>query len=281
MRSHRALYAVACLVLSAAAFPSASAAATAPTISNNWAGYVASASGASGSPFSSISGTWQQPRANCRAGHESYSAVWVGLGGDSESARSLEQIGADASCTRSGRAVYSTWFELLPALPVNLSLKVRPGQQLVASVTVRDSRVTLRIRNLTTGARFTTTRHASSVDGSSAEWIVEAPSVCLTAGKCRTLQLADFGQATFESATATVAGHTGPISDPAWSATQLELRQAARGVVGGAQARGSGALVLATPSQASASSGAFSVSWHEQLLGAEAPPAPTLPGGEV
>jgi hypothetical protein len=284
MGRHRALCAAACLVGPATALALASVAAATPTLSNNWAGYVATASTPSGVPFSSISGTWREPRASCTAGRESYSAVWVGLGGDSESARSLEQIGADANCTRTGRSVYSTWFELLPAPPVNLALKVLPGQQVSASVTVRGNRVTLRIRNLTTGARFATTRRASRIDASSADWIVEAPSVCLTAGGCRTLQLADFGQASFDSATATVAGHTGAIGDPAWSATELELRQGAQGVVGaapGARVPATGTLVLATPSMPSVTSGAFSVSWHEQLLDTEAPPAPTLPGGQI
>jgi hypothetical protein len=284
MGRHRALCAVAFIAVPATAPAMASAAAATPTLSNNWAGYVARPSAPSGVPFSSISGTWREPRASCAAGRESYSAVWVGLGGDSESARSLEQIGADANCTRTGRSVYSTWLELLPAPPVNLAVKVLPGQQVSASVTVRGSRVTLRIRNLTTGARFATTRRASPIDASSADWIVEAPSVCLTAGGCRTLRLADFGQASFDSATATVAGHTGAIGDPAWTATELELRQGSQGVVGGApgaRTPASGTLVLATPSPSSVSSGAFSVSWHEQLLDTEAPPAPTLPGGQV
>src|ERR1039458_4095296 len=72
------------------------------SVSSNWAGYVALPSASVGSRFSSVSGSWTQPSATCSAGREAYSAVWVGLGGYRENARSLEQIGTGADCTRSG-----------------------------------------------------------------------------------------------------------------------------------------------------------------------------------
>ncbi len=250
-------------------------------MSNNWAGYVASAPAASGSRFSSVSGVWQQPAASCTQGRESFSAVWVGLGGASEGAQALEQVGTDADCTRTGHAAYSTWFELLPAGPVSIPLEVRPGEQLAASVTVRGDDVTLRIRDLSTGQRLTTTRRASRIDTATAEWIVEAPSVCLTATRCRTLPLADFGSASFSSATATAGGHTGPIEDGGWTAAEFELRQGAEDIFAGrhgARAPLTASLVVATPSPASASAGSFSVSWHEQPLAVEEPSGPTLPG---
>jgi hypothetical protein len=261
-------------ILATALLPATAGAAKA--VSTNWAGYVTVPSAASGSRFSSVSGTWTQPAARCTAGRETYSAVWVGLGGYGESARALEQVGTDADCTRSGRAVYSAWFELLPAGSVKVALKVRPGQQLAASVTVRAQRVTLRIRNLSTGARFNTTRRASTVEVASAEWIVEAPSVCGTANGCRTLQLTDFGRAVFSSATATARRHTGTINDSGWTATELELQQGAYDIAEGASGPLASRLIVATPS--SASSGSFAVSWHEQTIGAQAPPRPTLPG---
>src|SRR5271165_1023109 len=103
------------------------ASAEAISVSSNWAGYIASPSAGVGSRFERVSGTWTIPNATCSAGRESYSAVWVGLGGASEDSPALEQIGTDADCTSSGAAGYSSWYELVPAVPVELRLEVHPG----------------------------------------------------------------------------------------------------------------------------------------------------------
>jgi hypothetical protein len=250
----------------------------AATVSGNWAGYVATPR--SSARFGSVSGSWRQPAAKCTAGHESFSAVWVGLGGYREGARALQQIGTDANCTSSGRAIYAAWWELLPSDPVELKLRVNPGDRIAASVTTSGSRVTLRLRNLTSGARFSTTRHYSRPDVSTAEWIVEAPSTCATASACTTVPLANFGSVSFSSATATAHGHTGTILDPGWSALALELRQGSNEVEAGRagfDVRAAGAVRQAAPSAAS-SAGAFSVTWSESSRQTEPPSAPTLPG---
>jgi hypothetical protein len=250
-------------------------------VSANWAGYVALRSASTSPQFMSVSGTWQQPKATCSADRETYSAVWVGLGGYNTGARALEQIGADADCSRSGDATYKTWYELLPAAPVNLAMKARPGDEMSASVTVKGHDVTLRIRDLTSGARFTITKRASEIDRSTAEWIVEAPSICLSSDSCEPLALTDFGDVLFSSATATARSHTGAISDPDWSSTALELQQRAftgLGVGSATRATPSRTLILATPSTPTASDGGFSVGWEEQALQAEQPGVGTLPG---
>jgi hypothetical protein len=207
--------------------------------------------------------------------------VWVGLGGYSAKSSALEQVGTDADCARSGRASYSTWYELLPAGPTSVALKVHPGDRMSASVTVRSRDVTLRIRNLTTGVRFTTTRQVASVDVSSAEWIVEAPSVCLKTSACATLPLTNFGTTLFSSATATAHEHTGTIADAGWSAVALELQQNAGASGGGPAAFRSASartLTVATPSAPTGSAGSFSVTWREQSIQTEQPSVPTLPG---
>jgi len=259
----------------------APASASAATVSANWAGYVATPTRSVGSRFSSVSGSWTQPSATCSAGRETYSAMWVGLGGDSDSARALEQIGTDANCTGSGDADYSSWYELVPAGPVKLPLKVHAGDQMSAAVTIDGHGVTLGIRDLSTGAHFTRTRRVSTVDVSSAEWIVEAPSVCLTTSTCATLPLTNFGTLVFSGATATAHRHTGTIEDPDWSARALELQQAA-----GTSVRGPAAsrdlslstLTVATVSPTASSGGSFSVIWQEQQAQVERASAPTLPG---
>jgi peptidase A4-like protein len=263
------------------AFLLPASASAAVSVSSNWAGYVASAPTGPGSRFTSISGYWTQPKATCAAGAEAYSAVWVGLGGYSEHARALEQIGTDADCTRSGSARYSSWYELLSAGPVTLTLSVHPGDAMSASATVKGAVVTLRIRDLTTGARFARTLRVPSADVSSAEWIVEAPSVCPSTGFCATLPLTNFGTIQFSNATATAQGHTSTVSDRHWSTAALELRQR-RGAHGPGPAPSrnlsADALRVATPSQASNSDGSFAVTWHEQRIQVEAPTVTTLPG---
>ncbi|HMD52478.1 MAG TPA: G1 family glutamic endopeptidase [Solirubrobacteraceae bacterium] len=257
------------------------ASAEAISVSSNWAGYIASPSAGVGSRFERVSGTWTIPNATCSAGRESYSAVWVGLGGASEDSPALEQIGTDADCTSSGAAGYSSWYELVPAVPVELRLEVHPGDVLSASVAVRSHEVTLRMRDLSTGTHFSTTRRDPVLDLSSADWIVEAPSVCLSANACRTLALTDFGNVSFSSATATAAGHTGAIVNPAWSDTPLELRQDPTSGSGRGNRRrlsSTRRLITATPSTPPASGGSFSVSWQEQSGQLEQPPPPTRPG---
>jgi len=253
----------------------------AASVSANWAGYVASPSSTVGSRFSSVSGSWTVPSVTCAAGRETHSAAWVGLGGDSEGATALEQVGTDADCSRSGASAYAAWYELIPAGPVDLPLRLHTGDRMSASVTVRSHDVTLRIRDLSTGARFGITRHVSSVDVSSAEWIVEAPSVCVAANACATLALADFGSVGFSSATATAGGHTGTVADQGWAATALELRQGAGQDFGHRPGRHFGrpsALVSAAPSPVAGPLGAFSVSWQEQSIQFEPPRAPVMPG---
>jgi hypothetical protein len=254
--------------------------AAAATLSTNWAGYLVAPHASVGSRFSGVSGSWRAPSATCSAGRETYSATWVGLGGAAQSPRGLEQIGTAADCTRSGHAAYSAWYELIPAGPVELRLRVHPGDEMSASVTARANDVTLRIRDLSTGARFTTTKHLSALDASTAEWIVEAPSVCAAPNVCTELALTNFGTVAFSSATATAAKHTGTIEDSHWSATAVELRQDPGDRFGGVPARRStptSAVIGATPSSPPGLRGSFSVTWHERSLPSKTSPAPTLP----
>jgi hypothetical protein len=259
-----------------AVWGSASANAAA-SVSSNWAGYAVVPSAGGRSAFSSISGSWTVPAATCSDRGDTYSAAWVGLGGFHESSHALEQIGTDADCSRAGGAVYSGWYELVPAAPVVLKLKVHAGDAMVASVTVKDHDVTLRIRDLSTGKMFTRTRRVSRIESSSAEWIVEAPSVCVTMNICRTLTLTDFGSVAFSDPSATAGGQTGPVEDPLWRATELELREA-QNFPQGPRASAASISAVAVPSALSSGGSAFAVSWGEQATQTEQPTPPTLPG---
>ncbi|HET8978535.1 MAG TPA: G1 family glutamic endopeptidase [Solirubrobacteraceae bacterium] len=229
--------------------------------SENWSGYVAGGANSS-TQFKSVSGSWVAPTANCTQG-QAYSAFWVGLGGAGQN-HALEQAGTEADCSSGGAASYFAWYELVPAAPVKINMAIHPGDHMFSRVTVSGSNVTIALSDQTTGASFNRTLQMSNPDVSSAEWIAEAPSQCAqTTSDCTPLSLADFGKVTFTGASATtVGGHTGTISDPAWSASAVTLSPSASGMgfasYSGGSATGSAG---ATPSGLSTDGSSFSVSW--------------------
>jgi hypothetical protein len=233
--------------------------------SSNWAGYAVHRSGVR---FRSISATWRQPNAACRAGHETYSAVWVGLGGYSQNSNALEQIGTEVDCSLSGRVLSSAWYELVPAPSESINLRVRPADAMAASVTVVGHRVDLKLSDLTRHTAFNKSFAAASIDVTSAEWIVEAPSDCTTATSCQTLPLANFGTTGFSSATArSISGVTGAISSHAWGTTSITLSPGGRRYV---TYRGSGPSAgAAKPSKLSSGGSGFSVNYATVSVGSK------------
>ena len=173
----------------------------------------------------------------------------------------------DADCSSTGSAKYIAWYELVPQASVTItSLTIRAGDKMSASVDVRGHTVKLRLENLTRQQTFTRTLTASQVDTSSAEWIVEAPSLCGSQLQvCETQPLADFGTARFANAEATTAGgHTGPIADTTWSATAINLSTASGAAFGGqrfARDRGTPATSTATTGGLSTSGSSFPVTY--------------------
>lgn len=162
------------------------------TTSSNWSGYAAS--GTAGR-FTSVSASWTEPATKCSSGNQ-YSSFWVGL--DGYKSRTVEQTGSESDCNGS-RSVYSAWWEMYPGGSHNFSNPVRPGDRFTASVTYAGgSSYTLKIADTTAGWSHTLTKSLASGQRSSAEVIVEAP--CCTAGG-GILPLADFGKASFTSAT--------------------------------------------------------------------------------
>ena len=190
-------------------------------ISSNWSGFAVG-----GTTFNSVSGSWVQPKAVCSSATTS-AAFWVGLGGNSDASNALEQIGTSSDCAADGTASYSAWYELVPAGSVPIRLKVYAGNKLSAAVTVSGTKVTVQIENLTRRTSFTKVLKMAAPDVSSAEWIAEAPSVCDTYGRCRTVPLTNFGKVSFSKSLASAGGHTGTISDSLWTATSIQLQSTA------------------------------------------------------
>jgi Peptidase A4 family len=250
-------------VAAVAALAGAPAAVADSTESSNWAGYVVHRSGVN---FTRVIGAWTQPDPTCTAGEPTYSAVWIGIGGYGESSPALEQIGTEADCGDAGNAASSAWYELVPAASRTIKLRIDAGDHVRASVSVVSHQVTLTLDDLTRRRSFSTTRHASELDTTSAEWIVEAPSLCETASdaSCLILPLADFGSTVFSSARATsTAGHPGSITDPRWATTEISLAEHGRRFIGAGGPAGQGfAAVTAVPSALTATGSAFTVTYQ-------------------
>jgi hypothetical protein len=224
--------------------------------SSNWAGYAAHHHGVN---FKKVTGTWTQPTATCTSGRPTYSAVWVGIGGFDVNSPALEQIGTESDCTASGRAVSSAWYELVPAASRGAKLTVKPGDRMRAGVIVDGNKVTLTLTNLTRHRSFTKRLHAAVVDTTSAEWILEAPSVCSSTWNCHTLPLANFGSTGFTAATATTStGHRGTIDDRGWTTTRISLAATGRTFVSDS----SMPPATAVPSSLAARGSAFTVTYR-------------------
>lgn len=241
-------------VLSLAAAPAALAQVS---TSSNWSGYAVHRAGVT---FRSVSGIWREPTLSCQSGRETFSSYWVGLGGYSAKAKALEQTGTEVDCTASGKVRAFAWYELVPAPSHPVKLQVPPGDTIQGEVTVTGHNVTVLLRDLTRHTQFSKVLTASPIDVTSAEWIVEAPSVCLTLYDCVTLPLANFGSAPFGSAAAqSTTGNAGAISDPFWTATAIKLVAHRSPSNLGGHRLGNGGD--ATPSALQVGGSAFSVSY--------------------
>ena len=211
------------------------------TTSSNWAGYAVHRQGVS---YRTIQAGWWEPTVSCVPGHPTFSSYWIGLGGYRKTSQAIEQIGTEVDCTRRGGVRTSSWYELLPAPSMPISLAVHPGDLMAATVTVAGREVTMSLRDLTTRRGFSRTLRARTTDVSSAEWIVEAPSDCAATIECQTLPLANFGSVTFVGTSVIQRnGHLGTITDPGWGSTMITLNpfghrfiaaRAGAGTVGGA-----------------------------------------------
>jgi hypothetical protein len=217
--------AVALTAAAAVALVPAPAAIADSAVSPDWAGYVAHGRA---KRFSQVSALWKVPTLACKPPARSYSAMWTGLGGYGQNAVAGEEVGTEADCSYTGKEVTSAWYALLPARSRPVSLRVVPGDVIGGSVQLSGHAVTVTLADLTTGLSFTRTVNAAKVDNTSADWILEAPSRCISATACQTLPLANFGMAEFGVAFAqTTSGHLGGIGDARWVATKVTLNPAA------------------------------------------------------
>jgi hypothetical protein len=165
--------------------------------SSNWSGYAAV-----GGTYTGVTGTWTLPEPTVTEGQMGISATWVGIGG--EHTRDLIQAGTEETVLSSGRIRYSAWYEILPAPSRPVRLTVSAGDTVTVSVNQDEPGIwSISFINQTTGGRYDRTVAYDSWL-SSAEWIVEAPS--MTRGGL--LPLSDFGTVRFTDGSAIKNGQT-------------------------------------------------------------------------
>jgi peptidase A4-like protein len=132
--------------------------------------------------FTQITGDWIVPTATQHtAGESENSSVWIGIGGGCANANcvitdgTLIQTGTEEDVDASGHASYFAWYELIPAPELRVTLPVRPGDRMHASIVKKLGSVfDIVLTNVTTGQTFKTTVPYPSTLGS-AEWIAETP----------------------------------------------------------------------------------------------------------
>jgi hypothetical protein len=228
------------------------------TTSDNWSGYVAQANSSRPQPdsVSAVSGSWVVPEVTGPSTGATYGSVWVGIDGYSNA--TVEQVGTEADFVN-GKPVYYAWWEMYssggqqPEQPIT-SMTVQPGDLISASV-----------QHITSGAHagqfdlsivdrsqandsFGTYQASPATQSplaqrSSAEWIVEAPTVHGFAPTCMTCSpsslpeqigdaptndggiatLPNFGSVAFSHATAVINGVSGAINSPSWNSQAVDI----------------------------------------------------------
>jgi len=159
--------------------------------STNWSGYAVT--GASGS-ITKVNGSWIVPAVSCPASGTLYSSHWVGI--DGFTSKTVEQTGTDSDCSK-GVPQYYAWYEFYPSPSHKISgMSVSPGDKIVAVVTYTSGAFYVFITDFSTGSTFSASAKVSGAARSSAEFIVEAPSICVLV-KCKLASLANFGTVGF------------------------------------------------------------------------------------
>jgi hypothetical protein len=150
---------------------------------DNWAGSVIQGNWVSAVAF------WRIPRVNRPPSGAGSSASWVGLDGYPPSTNVL-QAGVDQDIGQDGNPTYSAWFAWVVQIPgeppvgepMTISnLPVNDGETMFCSIVYVENQRAAQIylANEDSGAWFSTTLVApqgATLIGSSAEWIMEAPT---------------------------------------------------------------------------------------------------------
>jgi hypothetical protein len=192
------------------------------TVSLDWAGYTVTTSSLNPQPvLIGVNGSWTVPTVSASIG-DTYSAAWIGIGGQLEGDSTLIQVGTEHDSI-SGQPEYSAWYELLPNDSVTITtINVSPGDEITASINLTDSNTNewiVEINDVTQGQEFSENFFYVS-SKLSAEWVVERPTV----GN-HLSTLADFGHVTFTNASARTDTSVEKINDFSFSQVIMQDRQ--------------------------------------------------------
>jgi hypothetical protein len=186
-------------------FPLFTGSATRRLTSYDWSGYVVASDLNAPQPLvTGVNASWIVPAVNVSEG-DSYSAIWIGVGGEFDS--TLIQAGSEQdSVGRLGK--YSAWYELLPHSAVTIdSLDISPGDRITASISLLDSNESMWSIEIQDGEQAFKKNVVYLSSMLSAEWIVERPTV-----NNQLTTLANFGEVTLTGCTAIIGGEVGTVS---------------------------------------------------------------------
>lgn len=181
--------------------------------STNWGGYVVASNQIALNVYNSayaepvitqVNASWVVQTAE-QSHKATYSAQWVGIGGFFSGDGSLIQTGTESDYSHG--ASYGAWYELLPASETVISMTVKPGDRMYASISLvpgTTNQWKIVLNDITENEAFSTivTYNSSKLSG---EYIEERPELC-TVLSCQLTTLADFGTAYYGE------GYTG-VSD--------------------------------------------------------------------
>jgi hypothetical protein len=174
--------------------------------SNCWSGYVIN-----GGPFAFVQGQWRVPTIQEQGGSQ-VSSAWIGIDGDGVDPLIQVGTGHDYDCCIFGPS-YFAWYQVLPQdqHAVGIGYPVAPGDLMMAWISALgpDGNPTnvppapgasalwvITLNNSTQHWVFSkTVTFAGPL--ASAEWIVEAPTVCGLTG-CSVGQIANYGSIVFD-----------------------------------------------------------------------------------
>jgi hypothetical protein len=125
--------------------------------------------------YDQVSARWTVPAAQCAPGEESLSGIWVGITGIPDKSQ-LAQTGSESDCL-TGMPYYQVWWEMYPARSVPLDEPVTAGDTIIASVFFHNNQFRLSLKDLQQGWNFSTTQPGTAADTTTAECIVEAPTL--------------------------------------------------------------------------------------------------------
>jgi len=218
------------------------------TAAINWTGYVISSDLQNPQPsVTGVNASWVVPTVTTST-NNTYSATWIGIGGQFNNDSSLIQCGTEQD-SRFGNALYYAWYELLPNPATTIPFMfISPGDQIQASIqlaNVTTSQWVINLTDTTTTRSFQTTVTYNSSQ-LTAEWIVERPTVNHAIS-----QLTDFGNVTFTGCNATVGSASGDIGSFPWEATDMYSSATS----------GGSSVQLADVSDLSPDGSGFTVNW--------------------